>query len=836
MAWRDSRRNRGKLLLFVSSIVVGIAALVAINSFGENLQKDINSEAKSLLASDLLVVGQEAPNDSLNVLLDSLNAQERAQTTSFPSFVRFIKSRESKLVQVSAIEGNFPFYGNLLTSPKEAKTSFRTGRRALVEDVVMEEFDVQIGDSIQIGKATFIVDGRIDRVPGRSTITSSFAPLVYIPMSELEATEMLKFGGVVEYKYYFKFDEKEEVDELAETILEPAFEERQLRFETVESRKESYGEIFGALTSFLNLVAFIALLLGCIGVASSVHIYIKDKMASVAILRCLGASGKQAFLIFLIQISVMGFIGAAIGSIIGTLLQKVLPLVLGEFLPLERVSTDISWVSTGQGILTGVSVAILFALLSLVRIRKVSPLRSLRTSYDKDVSGKDPLRWLIYVLIIAFVVGFTAMQIGVHWETLIFPVAIGISLLALFGMAKLLMWMVKKFFPSKWSYVWRQSIANLYRPNNQTIILMIAIGLGTSLIATMHFTRETLLQQIEQSNGEGQPNMFLFNIRPVEREDVAKVVEKNGLPVIDQVPIATVQIARIDSLTKAEILRDTTSDIPDYLLENELQVSYRDYRKDNEEIEEGKWHTELPDDGTIYISVEDNLARRLNVEVDSRIDFSFKDTMIETVVGSIRDIKQEAMSPNFPIIFPEGTLENAPQMNILLSRSDSLPQVKLLQTKILESFPRITLFDFRQIMKTIDAVLSKISFVIRFMALFSILTGIIVLISSVVLSKYQRIQESVLLRTLGASRRQILWINALEYLLLGGLAALTGILLSMIGSFFLAKYAFQTDFSPNWWPPFLWFAGIAALTVIIGMLNSREVVRKPPLEVLRKEV
>ncbi|MEL6943427.1 MAG: ABC transporter permease, partial [Bacteroidota bacterium] len=195
MAWRDSRRNRGKLLLFVSSIVVGIAALVAINSFGENLQKDINNEAKSLLASDLLITGQEAPNDSLNLLLESLNAQDSAQTTSFPSFVRFLGSKKSKLMQVTAIKGNFPLYGNIVTYPEESNQSFREGRRALVEDVVMEEFDIEVGDSIKIGKAIFIVEGRIDRVPGRSTIASSFAPLVYIPMSELEATSKFQHGG-----------------------------------------------------------------------------------------------------------------------------------------------------------------------------------------------------------------------------------------------------------------------------------------------------------------------------------------------------------------------------------------------------------------------------------------------------------------------------------------------------------------------------------------------------------------------------------------------------------------------------------------------------------------
>ncbi|MEM9846825.1 MAG: FtsX-like permease family protein [Bacteroidota bacterium] len=836
MAWRDSRRNRGKLLLFISSIVVGIAALVAINSFGDNLQKDINQEAQGLLAADLLVEGAESPNDSLEQLLDTLGATDRAYSANFPSFIRFPKTDDSRLAQIKAIEGAYPFYGEFRTSPSTAVDDFRSGSRALIEDAIALQFGVVVGDSVRIGQVTFVVEGIIERVPGRSRVANAFAPLVYIPMEMLDSTELLQFGSLVEYQYYFKFEETEDVDFLAETILAPALEDRQLNYETVSSRKESYGQIFGVLTSFLNLVAFIALLLGCIGVASSVHIYIKDKLSSVAILRCLGASGQQAFLIFLIQISVIGLFGAIIGTTAGTLLQQVLPFVLGDFLPVERVSTDISWLSIGQGILTGVLVAVLFALLPLVRIRKVSPLRSLRASYEKDVSGKDPLRWLIYGLITAFVIGFTILQIGWRWEALFFTLAIAIGLLALFGMAKLLMWMVKEFFPTKWSYVWRQSIANLYRPNNQTIVLMIAIGLGTGLISTMYFTREMLLQQVQSSSSENQPNLILFNIQSDEKEAVADLVSENGLPVMTQLPIVTTRIVEIDSLSVSDILADSTSEIPFYLIDREIQISYRDEQAANETIADGVWHTESPEDGNTYISLEEDVADDLGVAVGSQLVFNVQGKDLTTTVGSLRSIKQEAMNPNFPIVFPEGVLESAPQINILTSRSDSVQQVVDFQRVLIEAFPSVTLFDIRQILQTLDEILGKIAFVIRFMALFSILTGIIVLISSVVLSKYQRIQESVLLRTLGANRKQILWINALEYLLLGSLAALTGMLLSIIGSFFLAEYAFQTPFQPNWWPPFLWFIGIALLTVFIGLVNSREVLSKPPLEILRREV
>ncbi|MEM1328402.1 MAG: FtsX-like permease family protein [Bacteroidota bacterium] len=836
MAYRDSRHNRGKLFLFISSIIVGIAALVAINSFGENLQQNINQEARSLLAADLLIQGQERPNDSLALLFDSLEVARQANSAEFPSFVRFPKTNDSRLAQVSAVKGDYPLYGTLKTRPESAATTFKTDGTALIEDAIAEQFGVEIGDEVMVGRATFEISGIIERVPGRSSVSSAFAPVVMIDYDAIEATGLLKFGTMIEYRYYLAFDDDVDVDALAEERLEEQFEERSLRYETVEDRKESYGQAFGILTNFLNLVAFMALLLGCIGVASSVHIYVKDKLPSVAVMRCLGASGKEAFLIFLLQIVVIGFVGGLLGSLLGTLLQQILPIILKDFLPMENVETDIAWQSVGQGMLTGVLVSVLFALLPLLSVRRVSPLRSLRSSYEQDVRKRDPLKWLVYVGIVAFVGGFTAWQVGFNLGALFFTLAIAVSLGMLFGMAKLLMWVVKKFFPKSWSYVWRQSIANLYRPNNQTIVLMIAIGLGTGLISTMYFTREMILQQIEQSSSSDKPNMVLFNIQNQELDSVINLVNTEGLPVINEVHMVDARITAIDGIAADSLMCDTIADVPSYLLDRTIQVSYRNDLYDNEEIDEGKWHGNIEASDEVYISLDESIARRLNAEVDTEILFSVDGKEIATRVGSIRDVKEEALTPNFPILFQEGVLEEAPQINLVTSRTDSLPQVNKFQTALVQQFPSVTLFDLRSIMQALDSILERIAFVIRFMALFSILTGIIVLISSVILSKYQRIQESVLLRTIGASRRQILLINALEYFFLGGLAVLTGMILSIISSALLANFAFDIPFRPNWWLPILWFVGITSLTVIIGLLNSREVVAKPPLEVLRKEV
>lgn len=836
MAWRDSRRNRGKLLLFISSIVVGIAALVAINSFSINLQKDINNESKSLLAADLLVDGNQPPSDSLQQRFDELGAMDQAHAKNFLSFVYFPRSGQSRMAQVKALEGNYPFYGTLTTQPADAAQNFRNKKQALVENGVMIQYDLEVGDTVRIGNAFFEIAGQIDGAPGRSALAGSFAPLILIPMDYLEDTKLMQFGSRVEYQYYFKFDDETDVETLAETQLDPVIDTLAYRYDTVEERKEDFSEVFGILGNFLNLVGFIALLLGCIGVASSVHIYIKDKLSAVAVLRCLGASGQQAFLIFLIQIAGMGLIGALIGAAIGSLLQMVLPLILQDFLPLQNVSKDVSFYAIGQGVLTGLGIAILFALLPLLSIRKISPLRSLRASFNKDVSGTDPLAILVYVLILLFIIGFTMAQVGFNLQALFFPIAIAVGFLALTGMALLLMWFVRKFFPRKWSYVWRQSIANLYRPNNQTLILMVAIGLGTALISTMFFSREMLLQQVELSSGADRPNMLLFDIQSSQLEGVNDLAEKHELAVLEEVPIVTMRIQGLEDSSRTQFLQDTSSDVSRGSLLREYRATYRNELSETEEIVEGFWHGDKPESDTVFVSLEKGLAERLEVGIGSPITFDVQGIPIETVVSSTREVDFTQFQTNFFVVFEEGVLEDAPKFHVMLMRSDSVQQSGLFQRELTADYANISMIDLNQILKTVDNVLSKVSFVVRFMAFFSILTGIIVLISSIVLSKYQRVQESVLLRTIGASRRQILWINALEYFMLGTLAALTGILLSVLGSFLLAKFGFQVPFAPNWWVPIFVFLGIGVLTVILGLMNSREILVKPPLEVLRKEV
>lgn len=831
MAWRDSRRNQGRLLLFISSIILGIGALVAINSFSENLQADINREAKTLLGADLKLETNRPLTDSLATIFDSIPG-ERAQTTDFVSMVLFPKNGGTRLSQISALDGNYPFYGNFNTDPLHAENQIRNQQKALVDRTLLLQYDVKTGDSIQVGNLMFEIAGALKSVPGRSGIASSVAPAVFIGQKYLDATGLVQPGSRVEYQYFFKSDPAVDMDALTDS-LSYSLRSMGIRWTTVERRKESIGEAFSNMATFLNLVGFIALLLGCIGVASAVHIYVKDKLSVVAVLRCMGASGRQAFLIFLLQIGILGFLGAVVGAALGSGLQVALPAVLSDFLPVENVSANISWSSIASGMFTGLSIALLFALLPLLAIRKASPLRTLRATDTADQEGRDWLRWLVYLLIFLFVAGFTYWQTGQYMVAIIFPVSILVAFLLLTAVAKLLMIMVRKFFPVNWSYIWRQGIANLYRPQNQTLILVVSIGLGSALISTLFFVQGLLLNQIEFTGQGAQPNMILFNIQPDQQKSVTALTESFSMPLIQQVPIVTIRLAEIDGMTKMEMRADTSRHARSWVFNREYRVTYRDTLIESEKVVEGAWVGNKEEDGTIYVSVSENMLEDMDVKIGSKLTFNVQGAMIETVIGSTRKIDWGRLQTNFFVVFPNGVLERAPQFEVIVSRTRDIEQSAKFQQALISKFPNVSVVDLSAVLQSVEDILGKVSFVIRFMALFSILTGLLVLISSVVLSKYQRIKESVLLRTIGAQGRQILMINLLEYFLLGALATLTGIGLSFLGSWLLAKFSFDIPFKPDWWPPFMVFFLITGLTVLIGMLNSRDVIRRPPLEVLR---
>ena len=833
MAWRDSRRNRSRLFLFISSIILGIAALVAIYSFEYNLRNDIDSQAKSLLGADLIIETNKAVKEESLPMLKSLGT-ERSEERTFASMVYFQKNGGTRLVNVRALSGDFPYYGDIETSPKTASRSFRLGKQALVDKTLMLQYDAKPGDSIKVGELVFEIAGVLNKAPGQTGFNAAVAPIVYIPLSYLEETGLSQKGSRITYNFYYKFPPETNVNKLAKR-LEPQLEKAELDYETIESRKENTGRSFEDMTEFLALVGFIALLLGCIGVASAIHIYIREKINTIAVLRCLGASSRQAFLIYLIQIAGIGLIGSLIGAILGTLIQQFLPIVLKDFLPVE-ITVAISWMAVGQGLLLGLIISILFALLPLVSVRNISPLNTLRLSLEETSLFKDPIKWLVYFIIVLFIFGFTYLQMGSIKKTVFFTGGVLAGFIALAALAYAMMWLARRYFPSSWSYLWRQGFANLFRPNNQTLILVVSIGLGTAFICTLFFVQDILINRVTRSSSKNQPNMVLFDIQSNQKQAVADLTKSLNLPVLQEVPIVNMRMTEIKGRNAASYKKDSVAWGAMRGLEREYRVTYRDSLSDSEELIDGKWIGKAEPGKPVYVSLEDGYAKRIGVKIGDELTFNVQGAPLKALVGSTRKVDWNRIQTNFILIFPTGVLEDAPQFHVLLTQVSSNELSAKYQQAVVKTFPNISMIDLGLVLSVLDEILDKMGFVIRFMAAFSIITGLIVLIASVLISKYQRIRESVLLRTMGASRKQILVITALEYFFLGALAAGAGIVLALVASWGLARFVFETTFSPELLPVLILFLLITSLTVLIGLFNSRGVLNRPPLEVLRSEV
>ncbi|MDF2157566.1 FtsX-like permease family protein [Algoriphagus sp. CAU 1675] len=829
MAMRDFRKNVSRLLLFVSSIVVGIAALVAINSFGENLTKDIDNQAKELLGADLVLDNNKPVGDQP---IDSL-ATQMASEVNFASMVSFPSTGASRLTQVRALEGAFPFYGSLETIPVDGAEDFRSGgAKALVEKVLMAQFNAVVGDRIKVGELEFQIVGELQRVPGQTGITATVAPAVYIPMEYLEGTGLVQYGSRVRYNRYFQFAEGTDVEALIEPFKEQ-WEMDRVDADTVEDRKRSTGRSFGNLSNFLSLVAFIALLLGCVGVASAVNVFVKEKLASVAVLRCLGVSSRDVLLIYLLEILVMGFAGATLGALLGTILQYVLPSVFADFLPVE-VTVGISWLSIGFGIITGLFVSLLFALLPLLKVRNVSPMATLRPEAAESSMIKDPMRWLVLAGIIAFIWIFSFLQLNRVDFAFGFTgfVVFAFGVLWLLGQA--IMWAVRRFLPISLRYTVRQSLANLYRPNNQTISLIATIGLGTAMISTLFFLQNQLLEEARFADKEDQPNMLLFDIQSSQLEDVKDRITGRGLRIIQEVPIVTMQLNEINGIDKRE-----NEELPDeenysrWLYNREFRVTYRDTLITSETLTDGELIPTGSRGDSIFVSFEKGFAEGNNLKIGDEVEFNVQGRPIKTYVGSFRDVKFNQVSTNFLVLFPNGVLEQAPKFHVLITKTKTDREAGEVQAEIVRSFPNISIINLGTIVETLEEILGKISFVIQFMAFFSIATGVLVLISSLIISKYQRMRESILLRTLGASSVTVRKINTLEYFFLGSLASLSGLMLSFLATWMLSVFVFEMKFRGAWLEGLMLYACITGLTIVLGWLNGRKIINQPPMEILR---
>jgi putative ABC transport system permease protein len=835
MARRESRSTRRRLVLYIVAITLGVAALVAINSFRANVTSAVSDQARDLMGADLQLGSRWDLSEDIETLIDSLEqaGAEVSRVTYFTSMALAQRSGLTRLVEVMAPSGGYPFYGELETEPAELWQAFRTSRQVLVDPAALVQLDAALGDTLAIGRGRFVIAGTVTRLPGDIGLRSVIGLRVYLPAPYLEETGLLRFGSISYHQVHLKIDDREVVNEFVEA-RDSLFEANRVWTTTVDEYEEELTEGLDRLASFLGLVGLVALLLGGVGVASGVHVFVSEKLDTAAVLRCLGARQRQTFAIYLLQAGLMGLSGAAFGVGLGVIVQAVIPQVLRDFLPLD-VPFHLEWTAVLAGLGIGLWVSLIFALLPLLRIKDVAPLRALRRDYEKSKRRRDPWRIATYAALVVSLLVLTIWQAPQPVVGLAFAAAAAITAGALGLTAWALMRLTRRFFPRRARFPLRQGIANLFRPHNQTVAVVLAIGSGVFLIAHLYVVQSNLLQQITVETRPDRPNLVMFDIQPDQEASVTEIMQAHGAPVLDRTPIVPARLTHVGDRSVDEILADTTGPrIPRWALLREYRHTYRDELVGSERLIDGEWFSDEDTAVAVArISFEQGIAEELRVGIGDRITWDIQGVPLETEISSVRRVDWARFEPNFFAVFEPGVLDEAPQSLLMLTRVDDPITRAEVQRDLVIDHPNVAAIDITVIIEAIDSILSKVALAIRFMATFSIACGLVILIGAIATSRYQRTRESVLLRTLGARSRVIGRILATEYFALGSFAGLAGVTLAAIAAWIAVKFLFEMSFSLPALPLLAFWVGTALLTTAIGLANSRDVLRRTPLAGMR---
>ncbi|MDB4871518.1 MAG: putative rane protein [Gemmatimonadales bacterium] len=840
LAWRESRTARRRLLLYMSSISLGVAALVAIDSFSSNIVQSVKDQSRALMGGDLSFNSSKPFAPAMDSLFDSLSHQglSFARVTTFPSMAVVPRTAGTRFAQVRGVTDNYPFYGTIVTEPAGQWPMLQKGANAIVDPSLLTTLNAKVGDTLRLGFGTFRIIATIKDVPAAAGIAEMLGPRIFIPAKYIAETQLLVFGSTADRSVLAKLPPNVDPDKFVKPLRQ-RIENQQVRVRTVTQTEMQTSDAIENLTSFIGIVGLVALLLGGIGVASGVRAFVARKIDTVAVLRCLGASSGQVLAIYVVQAAGMGLAGAAAGAALGVAIQFVLPQALTDFLPID-VKVTLVPVAVLTGLAVGGWIALIFALRPLLALRNVSPLQTLRRDTDAEVlrmHWSDLPRIAVDVALVLSVVGIAFLRARTTRQALSMSAATGVAILALGASAALLSWAARKGLRTGWPYVVRQGVANLYRPGNQTRAVILALGFGAFLVSTLYLVQHNILHKFTTSAAESRGNVVFFDVQQDQAAGLDSIIRSRGNDVVQTAPVVTMRIASINGkkITDMPAVRKP-GDRAGWAFRREFRSTYRDKPAASETIVSGKWFganalKAVQDTGEI--SLEEGIAKELLVKLGDIIVWNVQGVEIPTRITSLRKVVWTRFEPNFFVVFAPPVLKDAPKQYVLLTQVKDPQGVTPLQRAVVNRFPNISSIDLTSIKATVDRIVARVSLAIRFMALFSLAVAVPVLFSAVAATRRARVREGVLLRTLGATRGQIAKILLAEYSLLGALGGLTGMLLSIAGGWAVVRYLFKMPFTL----PIAPISGIAlvivALTLLIGLLAGRDVFRETPIAALR---
>jgi putative ABC transport system permease protein len=835
MAWRETRLAFRRFVFMILAISLGVGCLTGLKGFSQALDRSIFRSARDLIAADMTAQMNTPPNPDEIRVLESLTDRgaELTRTTETLSMVSPTDKSEAILSDVRAVNPEiYPFYGKVELEPPIPLRQALTDGSAVVSQSLLSRTGISVGDRIQIGSSLFRISAILKSEPDRIAFGIDVGPRILITRRGLEQSGLIQFGSRASETFLYRLPPTGLSLEEARDIIASGID-RRVRITDYRNPNPSVSRGLERGARFLSLIGLLALLVGGLGVSTTVHTYLRQKLDSIAILKCLGGRSKQIIRIYLVQGLALGALGSAIGVALGYLMQLLLPRLLKGLVDLPA-NLELAPGAALQGFSIGIVTTLLFLLPPLLAIRKIQPMRVfLREMPETQYSTLRRLRQdsvpLASSLILLLGVGLVASWVAgsLRWGASFMAGLVGCILVLVFA-AHLLLVFIRRI-PRISFLALRHGLKNLNRPGNHVVSVLVALGLGVAFVLTTYFVQTSLISQIVKSAPEDFPNVFLLGVTESDKNELLDFLNsQNDIDTKTLIPMLSSRLLSIDGKTADQM------DLKPYerrYFRMEFSLTWNESMPPDTRIVEGQWWR--PPFDSPMISVGDNAAERLKIHVGSVLEFDIGGKTARGKVVNIRDVEFSRPGSSNQFIFSPGSLDGFPVSYIGSIRMvpDRVPDF---QGALFRQFPNVTSIDVGDVLVRVQNLLDKMSTVIRFIAFFAIISGIIILASSVVSTRYLRIREAALLKTLGATRSLVTLIQTAEFLIIGSAAGLIGGTLAAIAARLLLGNLLDTEFDFQWIPLVAGIVATALLTCATGYLASRGVLNHKPLEILRE--
>jgi putative ABC transport system permease protein len=839
IAWRELQASRAKFLFVILSVAIGVAALTGVRGFSDSFQKTLLGEARTIMAADLSARMFRQPTQQeeqqLNVLAS--HGIQRTEVSDTVSMVSSPGDPVPLLVSLKAVDPRqYPFYGTVVLEPAGDLRQVLTDATVVVAEDLLIRLHTQVGASLKIGDSNFRIAAVLVREPDRMSSGMGLGPRVMMTQSALEKSGLLQQGSRSGERFLFKLSSNSGNIATVRARLEQVLPDAQ-----VTDFRESNPALTDGLkrsTGLLSLICLVAMVLGAIGVAMAMRAHLQQRVEVLAIMKSIGARSSDILRIYLFQTVLLGLVGGLIGASLGLGVEWIFPSLLGRFLPIH-LDLQFPWHSALAGLGTGILTTVLFCLPPLLQIRSVRPNLVLRRMVEEPSAQRSlwtrlrqsKAQWIIATVIL---LGLGAIAAALSDSVVVgrwFAGALCALLLVILGVSALTLRVLRAFLSRTRMHLQsavRHGLANLYRPGNQSAAVLAALGVGVMLILTVFLMQHGVIGEMKLTSGPNLPNIFLVDISSKELDGVKHLLAQQPAVRgdVETLPSVAGRIISVDG-TAAEGLK--LKNYPQRLLQT-VSLTWSRELPEGSTMAQGTWWDK--DDGQSLV-VTEHIAQRLQLHLGSRIVFTSNGRTMQTnVVAIIRHNGQHVYSRSEFILTPRA-LAGLPVVWYGAAHVDP-SQVGAVQRALFNAYPTVTVINIADVIETIQGVVQQITIVVRFLAAFSILAGAVILASSIASTQFRRVREVVVLKTLGAKRNHIAAVFSVEFIVLGLLAGLVGVIFANLLSRVLL-HRLDVAFHVEWLATALALVGTAVLATVTGWAASFRMLGQKPLQVLREE-